>query len=160
MKIPHGWDEILTVYGDIRSYIKPDGTLRPEWEWHALDTVGLPGEIPLGWDHSRKVSRIRCHRLIAPMMHAAFESIKASDLWPKLRTFDGCFAFRPQRGSSGKLSLHAFGAAIDLNAATNQLGEAGDMDGGIVECFESVGFRWGGRFGRPDPMHWQAAAAY
>lgn len=160
MKIPHGWDEIVTVYGDVRQYVRPDGTLRQEWEWHALDTVALPGEIPLGWDLTKRVSRIRCHRLVASAMRAAFESIKAADLWPKLRTFDGCFAFRPQRGSSGKLSLHAFGAAIDLNAATNPLGESGDMDPGIVQCFEAVGFTWGGRWARVDGMHFQLASGH
>src|SRR5258708_28427793 len=98
----------------------------------------LPGEITLGWDPLRKVSRIRCHRLLVEKFRAVFDSIKAADLWAELRTFDGCYAFRAQRGEPSKISLHAFGAAIDLNAATNRLGDrSGDMSYGIVQCFEA-----------------------
>jgi hypothetical protein len=57
--------------------------------------------------------------------------------------------------------LHAFGAAIDLNAAANPLGEQGSMDSRVIEVFEHFGFFWGGRFhGRPDPMHFQYATGY
>lgn len=155
---PQGYEGVVKEYGDIRLYIRPDGTLRPDWEHHYLAMCDLPGEIPLGWIPGKSVSRIRCNKSLVDRFRAAFDSIKAAGLWPELKTFDGCFAYRPQRGSSQKLSLHSWGAAIDLNAATNQMGTEGDMPPGIVQCFEAVGFVWGGRFQRPDPQHFQAAS--
>ena len=74
-------------------------------------------------------------------------------------TFDGCFNNRPQKGGT-KLSTHAWGISVDLNAATNALGTSGDMDARVVEIFKEEGFVWGGEFGRPDPMHFQYARKY
>lgn len=155
MKPPGTFAQILEAYGDIRPYIKPDGTLRPEWEYHNLTTVDLPEPLILGWDPEKKVERLRCHVKLKDHFAAAFHSIHAAGLWPELKTFDGCFNFRAQRGSARKLSLHSFGAAIDLNAGTNERGTPGDMPGGIVQCFEAVGFVWGGRWDTPDPMHFE-----
>ena len=55
------------------------------------------------------------------------------------------------------LSMHAFGLAVDLNVTSNQLGTEGDMDPRVVEIFERWGFAWGGRWSRPDPMHFELA---
>lgn len=156
MKAPYGWDEVLKFYGDIRQYVRPDGTLRPEWERHELVIVDLPGQIPLSWDPAVKVSRIRCHRKLGEIAEATFQSIKAAGLWNELREYGGCFEYRKQRGG-GKLSLHAFGAALDLNPSTNRLGEEGDMPPEIVAIFEANGWTWGGRWVRPDFMHFQFA---
>ena len=157
---PQGLSGVIEHYGDIRTYVRPDGTLRSEWEHHYLAFCGLPAPLPLGWDLETKVSRIRCHVRLVDAFRVVFERLHGRGLWPEVRTFDGCFAYRPQRGSAGKLSLHAWGAAIDLNASTNPLGVVGDMHPGVVEAFEEQGFVWGGRWRRPDGMHFQAAAGY
>ena len=161
MKAPNGYDEIVRVYGDPRPYIRPDGTMRSDWEAHTqgMGYVGLPDVLPLGWDLSLHVSRVRCHVLLCQIVKATFDSIHAAGLWGELHTFDGCYAARAQRGAS-KPSLHLWGAAIDLNAETNQLGTEGDMSPSIVQLFEAHGWTWGGRFGRPDPMHFQFATGY
>jgi len=56
--------------------------------------------------------------------------------------------------------MHSFGAALDLNAETNQLGTPGDMDAGLVQLFEACGWTWGGRWKRSDPMHFQFGSGY
>jgi hypothetical protein len=58
------------------------------------------------------------------------------------------------RGETTK-SNHAFGIAIDVNALANPLGTAGDMPPEVVEEWELEGGAWGGRFSRPDPMHFE-----
>jgi hypothetical protein len=82
----------------------------------------------------------------------------------------GCFAPRPKR-VNGDLSVHSWGLAVDINpdanplaaqpgpvAAVGQLGR--DIPDAWVQAFEDVGFVWGGRFHRPDPMHFQWVRGY
>jgi hypothetical protein len=158
---PDGFDEIVARYGDIRAFIRADGTILPDWERQVLGMVTLPGSIPLSWDKGKLVSRFRCHTALVEPFGAAFRAIREAGLWAELREFGGCYAFRTQRGSASHISLHAWGAAVDLNPSTNKLGqEDGDMHPGIIQCFEANGFFWGGRFGRPDPMHFQGATGY
>lgn len=159
MKAPNGYDEIVRTYGDPRPYIRPDGTMRADWEAHTLGLASLPDVLPLSWNLSVKVSRIRCHQMLVGIVRATFDSIHKAGLWDQLSEFGGCYAARAQRGSS-KPSLHLWGAAIDLNPSTNQLGTEGDMSPAIVRAFEDHGWTWGGRWGRPDPMHFQFATGY
>jgi hypothetical protein len=71
-------------------------------------------------------------------------------------TSSGGYNYRPIRGST-KLSQHAFGNAIDINAATNPLGSRGtDMPANIGELAAKHGIEWGGTWkNRPDPMHFE-----
>jgi hypothetical protein len=75
-----------------------------------------------------------------------------------LKTFDGCFNIRKQRGAASQ-SLHSWGIAIDVNAAWNGLGKAtSTYQHGFVKCFTDAGFDWGGTWKRLDGMHFQLAA--
>ena len=67
---------------------------------------------------------------------------------------DWSYGNRDIRGGASK-SNHAFGIAIDVNALTNVLGTAGDMPMEVVEQWEVEGGGWGGRWSRPDPMHFE-----
>lgn len=71
--------------------------------------------------------------------------------------FDGCYADRSIRGSSRR-SMHAYGAAIDLDAAHNELGATtGRMPLAVRQIFKAEGWRWGGDYkGRKDWMHFEA----
>jgi hypothetical protein len=95
--------------------------------------------------------------VIRDEVERVFRLLDKEGLWARLRTYDGGYAWRTQRGSTSKLSMHAFGAALDFDAATNKLGRKGDMDLGVVAAFEASGWTWGGRFGRYDFMHFQWA---
>lgn len=67
---------------------------------------------------------------------------------------DWSYGNRDVRGGASK-SNHAFGIAIDVNALTNVLGTSGDMPMEVVEQWEVEGGGWGGRWSRPDPMHFE-----
>jgi hypothetical protein len=69
--------------------------------------------------------------------------------------YAGCYAPRRIPGS-GSLSLHAWGLAIDLNAAANPQFGRSRQDPRLVRAMERAGFTWGGRWPTaPDPMHFE-----
>ena len=88
------------------------------------------------------------------MLEAALTNIVTRGLVDQLRSWDGCFNIRPMRGGTN-YSLHSWGVAIDINAATNRMGTIGDMSGEMVACWTDAGWDWGGDWDRPDPMHYQ-----
>jgi hypothetical protein len=158
MKPPTGLLEITEVYGDPHQFIRDDGTVSPFWEARMVK-VPMPAPLPLGWRPSVFVVNARVSNVIAAETERVLRAVFTAGLWTKLVSYDGGYAWRPQRGSS-KLSMHGFGGALDLNASTNQLGTKGDMDPGVIEVFEDGGWEWGGRWKRPDPMHFQFARGY
>jgi len=160
LPVPHGYDQVLKVYGDIRQYIRPDGTLHPRWEAEKITRVMLPAPIPYAADRSVKISRITAHILIAPEVKRIMEEIHGAGLWDALETYGGGFVFRPVRGRTSKLSLHSFGVAYDFDVEDNPLGSSkpNTMHPGIVAIFQKYGWLWGGRYEtRKDPMHFQRA---
>jgi hypothetical protein len=157
---PNGLSEVYKIFGDIRAFIRVDGTIRPEWERTYLASARLPSRLPLSWDPVTKVSTIRCHVLLVRQFEGVFQAVHDAGFWPAVHDYGGCYNFRPQRGSSGRLSLHAWGIAVDLNTTTNMLGETGDMSPDVIRIFEEQGFVWGGNFSRPDGMHFQFADGY
>lgn len=158
---PGGLDGIIATFGDISAYIRSDGHLKAGWEAGHLATARLPFSIPLSWDRTQKVKGIYCHKLLTPVISDLFEEIGSQGLASEIRTFGGCFNYRPKRQSS-KLSTHSWGIAIDLNPETNRQGSAGDMHPEIVALFREYGFKWGGNWtGKSkDPMHFQYCTGY
>jgi len=79
-------------------------------------------------------------------------------------TYSGSYNPRLIRGSSTSLSMHAYGAAFDINVAWNKLGAVPALVGehgevrSLVEIANKCGFYWGGHFkNRPDGMHFEIA---
>lgn len=69
--------------------------------------------------------------------------------------FGGSYVLRAMRGST-KLSCHAWGIAVDIDPARNPLGaRSSTFPDWYIDCFERHGFTWGGRWQRPDPMHFE-----
>lgn len=159
MTAPVGETAIRELYGDPRQFIRDDGTLSPIWEARMV-SVAFPSPLPLGWEKSKLAKGARVNQAIADEVDRACRLLAKEGLWARLRTYDGGYAFRAQRGSSTKTSMHSFGAALDFNAETNRLGSAGDMDPGIVRLFEACGWTWGGRWKRKDGMHFQFGSGY
>ncbi len=96
-----------------------------------------------------------CHRLAAPRFQAAFRRLVHRGLAGELKTYDGCFNVRYMRGA-GQWSTHSWGIAIDLDARWNRFGQHNfAMKEEVARCFEEEGFVWGGRWNRPDAMHFQ-----
>lgn len=158
---PDGYKQIITTFGDVRSYVDSDGTLKPAWESDYMSRARLPFGIPLSWDKTKKVKRLYCHKELIDIFEDLFANIERKRLKGKIISYGGCFNYRTKR-SSGKLSTHSWGIAIDLNTETNRMGTAGDMDQRLVELFGQFGFVWGGDWtGKyKDPMHFQFCRGY
>lgn len=158
---PIGITGITATFGDITKHIDAYGTLSPTWESTVLSYALLPFSIPLAWNPAIQVSRLRCHRLLVPVVDSIFQTIVQDGLRETVTSFGGCFEYRSQR-TGHKLSTHAWGIALDLNPKDNQQGTDGNMDPRLVALFKSAGFEWGGDWaGRvKDPMHYQFCSGY
>jgi hypothetical protein len=89
----------------------------------------------------------------------AFQAMVERDVTQQLKTFDGCFNIRPPKSGKMQYSMHAYGLAVDFNAATNRFNYTRmrtDFSDKFVQCFLDAGFEWGGLWKSPfDPMHFQ-----
>jgi hypothetical protein len=161
MKAPNGLAEIIATFGDLASYVRPDGTIDPSWEAERMIAVPIPFSIPLAWDTKVRVSSVRVHKNIAEVVHNTFDAINTRGLAPQIKTYGGAYSYRPKRNSN-KYSTHSWGIAIDLNPDTNRMGTRGDMPQAIVNVFREFGWKWGGewRGANIDPMHYQLCTGY
>lgn len=111
----------------------------------------------------RPLKSISFHKKAAPALEAAL-----NDIWHHYgrdqATLDklgiskcaGTYNPRPVRGSKTKWSNHAFGAAIDINAAENGFNAKSTIPQPVIAAFKRQGARWGGDYkGRKDPMHFE-----
>jgi len=147
--IPNGLDEIIHTYGSLDD---------PQFESRHIVLFQLP--YPLVFS-GQQVTRARCHNLAVDNFVQAFKNVDAAGLRDQFREFDGIYNRRPIRGQPSHPSLHSWGVAMDMGAATHQLGSAATWPPGILEALGAAGFFWGGRFkARKDPMHFQLATGY
>lgn len=65
-------------------------------------------------------SKIYLNRVLRDPLTKVFRELIAKGLHDEIKTYDGCFNIRKQRGSTA-ISMHSFGIAVDLNAAWNPL---------------------------------------
>lgn len=131
--------------------------------WQSANLVVVPTPWKLFFD-GKPVSGIRIHRKAAPSLQKVLAAI-----WKRvgqsqaeidrigLSKFSGSYNLRSMTGSKA-LSMHAYGCAIDFDAANNGYGDTTPaMDRRVVEEFEREGWEWGGHWKTPDGMHFQAA---
>lgn len=112
-------------------------------------------EIPNFKNNKAIPKRIYMNADLFPCFHKFLLNCFDRYLIEEIKTFDGCFNVRKMRGSNSQWSLHSWGLAFDINAATNQLGKKPTMHQGIVQAAYDAGLDWGGNFSRPDGMHFQ-----
>lgn len=111
--------------------------------------------VPLPYREMGIPTRIYGHpAFIAGILFPVLEDLmrQKQDL---IATFDGCYNDRNIRGSLFAKSMHAAGAAVDLNAATNRMGSPSTQPELLVYLFEKHKAVWGAHFRRRDPMHWE-----
>ena len=113
----------------------------------------------------KAVTRTRVHKKCAESLLRVLKAIKgkfadAPDIVDEASDYGGCFNFRPKRGGTS-WSLHAYGAAIDLDADDNTFRDSwpmkADMPLEIMEAFAREGWISAGAFWGFDAMHFQAA---
>lgn len=169
-RVPDGLDDIRGEYGE------PDPDANGNFNAAFLDRecrlYKLPFPLVIGWreqdyrdgDRSALVRSAIMHRKIGPAVVDALDEIGRHEGGAyldrnRLNLWWGCFAYRFKRGGD-ELSTHSWAIAVDLNRHLGRLGEEPQMPSFIVDAFEKRGFVWGGRWDRPDGMHFQACTGY
>ena len=117
----------------------------------------VTAEVPI-------LGKIQCHETVVEMLAGAMGQLGDEGLAHLVDPagFAGCWNpryIRPTTGTSSGISRHAWGAAVDLNAASNPVGSAGTQDPRLVEVMLEWGFTWGGDWLVPDPMHFEYGLA-
>lgn len=103
-------------------------------------------------------AKFQVNKQAAPAFQA-FLSDLAAEGYPIKSS--GGYNYRTIRGSdTGRLSQHAYGNAIDINADANpQGGSKSDLPSNVAQLAASHGLIWGGKFSgsKKDPMHFEWA---
>jgi len=100
------------------------------------------------------------HSKIAYLTERAFREIEGVgdfklDYGPGDTDDEWGYASRPIRGSR-RPSNHSWGLAVDLNAQDWPMGQSrNNPPQWLVDIMATHGFSWGGKWSRPDPMHFE-----
>jgi hypothetical protein len=137
------------VFGEFAARPDPDDpailTIEPSWVSSHIDTRVVP-----------ILGRVTCNEAFFPALLKALREVEGEGLSSLLQTYNGCWNARTvARSPTAPPSFHAYGAAIDINAAANAYGAEPTMDERVVAIFERYGFNWGGDFLVPDGMHFE-----
>ena len=130
---------LFTRYGDPR-----EAGFEQKWitDWFVQE------QFP--WFPKRQLS---VHKHFRPLLEKAFTDLTVLGMQDEIKTADKGFVIRTIKGSP-VLSLHCWGAAIDLNARENPTGSAGAWSKEVIEVMVNnqvfCGQNW---IGRKDPMH-------
>lgn len=98
--------------------------------------------------------KIYCNIDLIHPLQQVLSNLASEGLLTELKTWNGCFNIRKTTGGSS-FSLHSWGVAIDINAATNAYNKKPTLSKEFVACFKRAGFDWGGDWKVPDGMHFQ-----
>jgi len=157
-----------------------DHNLEADPDWEIKNLIALPVPCPLFYPmeetvsgkkiivkrkHLLKTLRVhwRCAKSLENILKQIPQRFSAADIERyELDICGGVYNFRPMR-SGASLSIHSWGAAIDLSHLINYWKRkydpaAGMMPQGVVDLFQSEGWQWGGLWKNGDAMHFQATA--
>jgi hypothetical protein len=96
---------------------------------------------------------IRIHKHFWPFLQAAFLELEKLGLHNEIKTVSTCYEVGHLH-ESPVLSVHSWGAAIDLNAAENAKGTAGKWSDQFIKVMEHNGIYCGQCWtGNKQPMH-------
>jgi hypothetical protein len=143
------------LLGSFTYKANPDGSVTENAAW-VRDNI-VTRSVPI-------LGQVTCNKLMIRQLIGALAEIEQQGLTGLIdvneyRLHPGnCYQARfvdsdPSRG----LSYHAWGIAIDINRLANPEGGANHQDPRVIAAFEHWGFRWGGLWSPPDPMHFELA---
>jgi hypothetical protein len=159
--------QLENFYGKFQ--LSANGKPTATWENNTLTAFIAPYPLTLSWDLSKVATRVRCHKKVAVSLKKILQAILdhygsvAAVKAARMHLYGGCYEFR-NIGGSHTLSVHSYGAAIDLDPENNPRGKAyqpnaGMMPQAVIDIFEAEGWKWGGDFSTiPDCMHFQATS--
>jgi hypothetical protein len=137
-------------------------------EFAARPSAADPGflDVEPGWVTNNIVrtnvpllGRITCHKKFVPLVRGAMRELVDLGIGDLVQSYAGCYAARHTLGDpTASLSHHAWGIAIDINAADNPFGAQPTQDMRLVRVMERWGMIWGGRFIVPDGHHFEFIA--
>lgn len=134
-----------------------------------LVQMALPYPMRIAWDPKVTVNKIQVHKLVAPKLRAVFDELLATYGLKEIQRlgidlFGGCYNYRKQRGGSD-WSRHAWGIAVDLDPARNQLKQTSKTAQfakpeykKMIEIFYKHGFKGLGPEKNYDWMHFEIAS--
>jgi hypothetical protein len=158
--------EKLVAFGDPTGGVAmPPGATRfaPSRAWRDECLAPIECEHELAGDLSRLPKTIWMHQRVAPRFVELWNEWDAQGIGSDVLTWGGTLAWRLVRGGT-TLSSHAFGGAFDINVAWNGLAKPVAPEGAkgsvvrLARIAEAHGWAWGGRFSRPDGMHFEFVA--
>jgi hypothetical protein len=158
--VPNGYDEIVRLYGNPDK--NNDGILDPDWYKENIKVFTLPYCVRLSWNTAMCVNRFAAHKLVGDAIVDAMTEIWDEIGVEKLQDMDwdmwgGCYNFRPNTNYPTHLSVHSWGAAVDINPLLCPRGvQHCNQPEPILEAFSKRGFQWV----PGDWMHAQAAKGY
>jgi hypothetical protein len=126
-----------------------------------LDTIEFPYPMYYG---GKRVTKSRCHKKVAASLLRILTAIGergagTREIMEPAEDYGGIYNFRNKRGGTS-LSVHAWGAAIDLDADDNSFRDpwplVADMPLSIMEEFAREGWQSAGAVWGYDAMHHEA----
>jgi hypothetical protein len=134
-------------------------------EFAAAPDPGRPGYLRVdpAWERAHIATErvpilgdVTCNVAIFPQLRGALRELVRRGLRDTISSYSGCYARRyTNRDPNQAISHHTWGIAVDVNVPQNPFGAPPDQDPRLVRVFERWGFIWGGRFVRPDGMHFE-----
>lgn len=110
--------------------------------------IGAPADCRVPW-----------HRAGVDQFQDLWSAWERASLLSLVKSWAGSWCPRFVRGSTTRLSNHAWATAFDINVAWNPRGKHSPPAGAkgslaeLVPLAERHGFAWGEQFDTPDPMH-------
>ena len=155
--------EMTAKFGSLEPVTeKPDGAVKVNPQFEAAQIVLADLPMLRGIKGFPVSGKVKCHRLIKGPLEQAFAAIETAGLLDLVRAWDGLWVTRHiNHDATRDLSAHSWGIAFDINARWNGFDRTPAAAGTVgsvrelVPFFEAKGFYWGGRFSKPDGMHFQ-----
>ena len=169
--VPAGLPMQVRAPGETPYFRQGDAVLPPVQlkllfgEFAAAPDPGRPGYLRIdpAWEHAHIATErvpilgdVTCNVAIFPQLRGALRELVRRGLQRTITSYSGCYARRyTNRDPNQAISHHTWGVAVDVNVPQNPFGAPPDQDPRLVRVFERWGFIWGGRFIRPDGMHFE-----
>ena len=137
--------ELHSFFGKFQ--LGDDGRPTTGWETTFLTQISTPFRVRLAWCPDVSINRITCHREVTSSLHRILGEILnhfGSPEEVKKAGYDllgGAYQFRTACGSH-KLSMHAYGAAIQLGPLRHPKHERTDADEAVDKIFSDEGWSW------------------